>query len=287
MQDSSGVLVRLFYALLSLPSPPSPIIFEAGPLALRYYGVCIVLGIVVGTWLTGRQLASMGYDGALALESLFFVVPLGVVGARLYYVATGYGMQYAVNPLPSVLKIWEGGLGVYGGVAGGFVGLLLFSRYRAISPLTFADAAAPGLVLGQAVGRWGNYFNQELFGRPSDLPWAVYIAPQNRPAQFADVISFHPTFLYEALWDVLVCLVLLWASRRFSERLASGDIFMLYVVLYSFGRFLVDTLRVDQAFLIGDSIPGDLLVSGTLALGFTLLLFLRHQRPSRQRSESR
>ena len=280
-------MIPLFYALLSLPSPPSPIIFEAGPLALRYYGVYIVLGIVVGTWLTGRQLASRGYDGALALQSLFFIVPLGVVGARLYYVATEYSAKYASNPLPSVLKIWEGGLGVYGGVAGGFVGLLLFSRYRAISPLTFADAAAPGLVLGQAIGRWGNYFNQELFGRPSDLPWAIYIAPQNRPAQFADAISFHPTFFYEVLWDVLVCLVLLWATRRYSGRLESGDIFMLYVVLYSFGRLLVDTLRVDQALLIGDSVRGDLLVSGTLALGFTLLLVLRHLRSSRKRSESR
>jgi len=275
-------VIRSLYALLSLPSPPTPVVFEAGPLTLRYFGLCIVLGTIAGTWLTGHLLASRGYDGALALESLFFVVPLGVVGARLHYVATEYGAQYASNPLPSALKVWEGGLGVYGGVAGGFVGLLLFCRYRAISPLTFADAAAPGLVLGQAIGQWGNYFNQELFGRPSDLPWAIYIAPQNRPAQFADATSFHPTFLYEALWDVLVCLVLLWAARRFPERLEAGDIFMLYVVLYSIGRFLVETLRVDQAFLIGDSVRGGLLVSGTLALGFALLLLLRHLRTSRK-----
>ena len=279
-------MIWLLYAPLSLPSPPTPVVFEAGPLTLRYFGLCIVLGIIAGTWLTGHQLASRGYDGALALESLFFVVPLGVAGARLYYVATEYGAQYASNPLPSALKVWEGGLGIYGGVAGGFVGLLLFCRYRAISPLTFADVAAPGLVLGQAIGRWGNYFNQELFGRPSDLPWAIHIAPQNRPAQFADATSFHPTFLYEALWDVLVCLVLLWAARRFPERLEAGDIFMLYVVLYSIGRFLVETLRVDQAFLIGDSVRGGLLVSGTLALGFALLLLLRHLRTSRKRSES-
>jgi len=273
-------VIRSLYALLSLPSPPTPVVFEAGPLTLRYFGLCIVLGTIAGTWLTGHLLASRGYDGALALESLFFVVPLGVVGARLHYVATEYGAQYASNPLPSALKVWEGGLGVYGGVAGGFVGLLLFCRYRAISPLTFADAAAPGLVLGQAIGQWGNYFNQELFGRPSDLPWAIYIAPQNRPAQFADASSFHPTFLYEALWDVLVCLVLLWAARRFPERLEAGDIVMLYAVLYSIGRFLVETLRMDQAFLIGDSVRGGLLVSGTLALGFALLLLLRHLRTS-------
>jgi phosphatidylglycerol---prolipoprotein diacylglyceryl transferase len=158
--------------------------------------------------------------------------------------------------------------------------LLLFSQYRGINALTFADAAAPGLALGQAIGRWGNYFNQELFGRPSDLPWAIYIEPQNRPTQFADATSFHPTFLYEALWDVLVCLVLLWVARRFSGRLKAGDVFMLYVSLYSFGRFLVETLRVDQTFLIGDSVNGNLVVSGILTLGFALLLLLRHSRSS-------
>ena len=279
-------MIRLFYALLSLPSPPTPDVFQAGPLILRYYGVCIVAGIVVGTWLTGRQLASRGYDSALALESLFFVVPLGVVGARLYYVATEYGSQYASNPIPSALKVWEGGMGIYGGVAGGFVGLLLFCRYRAINPLTFADAAAPGLVLGQAIGRWGNYFNQELFGRPSDLPWAIYIAPQNRPVQFADVTSFHPTFLYEALWNVLVCLVLLWVAHHFKEQLKAGDIFMLYVVLYASGHFLVETLRVDQAFLIGGSVNGELIVSGALALVFALLLVSRHLRSSGRRPAS-
>jgi phosphatidylglycerol---prolipoprotein diacylglyceryl transferase len=276
----------LFYALLSLPSPSTPVVFAAGPLTVRYYGLCIVLGIIAGTWLTGRQLARKGYDAGLALESLFFVVPLGVLGARLYYVATEWGAQYASNPIPSVLKIWEGGVGAYGAVAGGFVGLLLFCRLRDMSPLTFADAAAPGLVLGQAIGRWGNYFNQELFGGPSDLPWAVYIAPQNRPVQFADAPAFHPTFLYESVWDLLACLVLLWVARRFTEQLKAGDIFVLYVILYASGHFLAETLRVDQAFLIGGSINGELLVSGALALGFALLLLLRHPRSLRRRPAS-
>ena len=269
-----------------LPSPPTPVVFDVGPLTLRYFGLCVVAGIIVGTWLTARQLAGRGYDGALALESLFFIVPFGLAGARLYYVATEYGEQYASNPLPSVIKIWEGGLGSYGAVAGGFVGLLLFCRFRRIDPLAFADAAAPGLVLGQAIGQWGNYFNQELFGRPSDLPWAVYIAPQNRPVQFADTASYHPAFLYEALWDVLVCLVLLWVARRFTDQLKAGDVFMLYVVLYASGHFLVETLRVDQAFLIRGSVSGELLVSGALALGFALPLLSRHARPSRRQSAS-
>ena len=271
-------------ALLSLPSPPSPIIFGIGPFALSYHGLLIALGIAVGTWLTGRELAKKGYDGALALGSLFLVVPLGLVGARLYHVLTEYH-RYTRNPFPKVLEGWEGGLGIYGAVAGGFLGLLLFSWYRGISPLAFADAAAPGLVLGQAIGRWGNYFNQELFGRPSDLPWAIGIAPENRPTEFADATSFHPTFLYESLWDVLVCLALLWVARRFSERLKGGDVFVLYVSLYSVGRFLVETLRIDEAFVVGSSIRGNLLVSGVLALGFALVLVLRHLRALQKRSE--
>jgi phosphatidylglycerol---prolipoprotein diacylglyceryl transferase len=272
-------LSQILLALFSLPSPTSPIIFEVGPIALSYHGLLIALGIAVGTWLTARELERRGYDGTLALGSLFFVVPLGVLGGRLYHVATEYH-RYTRNPFPKVLETYDGGLGIFGALAGGFLGLLLFSWYRGINALTLADAAAPGIALGQAIGRWGNYFNQELFGQPSDLPWAIRIAPLHRPTEYADATSFHPTFLYESLWDVLVCLVLLWVARRFSERLKVGDVFMLYVVLYSVGRFLVETLRVDHAFLIGDAIRGNLFVSGALTLGFALLLLLRHSRSS-------
>jgi phosphatidylglycerol---prolipoprotein diacylglyceryl transferase len=155
-----------------------------------------------------------------------------------------------------------------------------------VSPLVLADAAAPGLILAQAIGRWGNYFNQELFGRPSDLPWAIRIAPENRPTGFADATAFHPTFLYESIWDLLVCLILLWVARRFADRLRDGDILLLYVSLYSVGRFFVETLRVDPAFLIGGSIRGNLFVSSLLALGSAMILLLRHSRQPRKGPES-
>lgn len=271
--------------LVTLPSPPSPVMFEAGPFALRYYGLCIALGIIVATWLTGRELERKGYDRTLALDSLFFIVPPGFIGARAYHVITDYDL-YADDPFPGVFAVWNGGLGIYGGVIGGFLGLLIFARLRNISPLAFADATAPGLVLAQAVGRWGNYFNQELFGRPSDLPWAIRIEPENRPVEFADAESFHPTFLYESLWNVLVCLVLLWVARRFAERLKNGDLFLLYVSLYSVGRFVVETLRVDPAFIIGGTIRGNLFVSSVLALGFAMILLLRHSSAPRKRPES-
>ena len=263
------------YALAStLPSPPSPTVFEVGPFALRYYGLFIALGIALATWVGARELARRGYDSALALDTLFFVVPLGFIGARLYHVATDYEL-YADNFFPGVFEVWNGGLGIYGAVIGGFLGALLFARIRGVNPLVLADAAAPGLVLAQAIGRWGNYFNQELFGRPSSLPWAIEIAPENRPIGYKDAESFHPTFLYESIWDVLVFITLLFVARRFANRLKNGDVFLLYVCLYSVGRFFVETLRIDQAFLIGD-FRGNLFVASILALSFALILFLRH-----------
>lgn len=261
--------------LAALPSPPSPIIFEAGPLALRYYGLFIALGIAIGTWITGRQLERKGYDGDLALDSLFFAVPPGFVGARLYHVITDWDL-YSSDPFPAVFAVWNGGLGIYGAVIGGFLGILVFSWYRDIGALTFADAAVPGLILAQAIGRWGNYFNQELFGRPTNLPWAIEIAPENRPVRYADAEGFHPTFLYESLWNLLVFLALLWIARRYAERLKAGDMVLIYVSLYSVGRFFVESLRIDPAFIIGDSIRGNLFVSSVLALGFALIFFLRH-----------
>ena len=273
--------MTLFSAFLSLPSPPSPVVFEFGSVAFHYHGLFIALGIMVGTWITWRQLAARGYDGAIALESLLLVVPSGIVGARLYHVVTEYD-RYA-GRLTSAVNVWDGGLAIYGAVAGGFVGLLTFCWFRGASPLVLADAAAPGLVFAQAIGRFGNYFNQELFGRPSDLPWAIGIAPENRPVQYADSTSFHPAFLYEAFWDVLVCLALLWAARRFAGHAKKGDIFLLYISLYSIGRFFVETLRADPSFLVGGVIRGNLFVSGVLALSAASILFLRHRtgRPSR------
>jgi phosphatidylglycerol---prolipoprotein diacylglyceryl transferase len=162
--------------LASIPSPNFPVVFKVGPFALSYYGLFVALGIVVAIWLTGRELARKGYDGgySLAIESIFFIVPLGLVGARFSYVVANYDL-YATNPIPAVLEVWNGGLEIFGGLVGGFAGLLIFARLRGIGALAFADAAAPGVVLGQAIGRWGDYFNQELFGAPSNLPWAIHI----------------------------------------------------------------------------------------------------------------
>jgi phosphatidylglycerol---prolipoprotein diacylglyceryl transferase len=280
------VLTPAILLLASLPSPPHPVLFKAGPLALSYYGLFIALGIVVAAWLTGQELARKGYDGgySLAIESIFFIVPLGLLGARFSYVVANYDL-YASNPIPAVLEVWGGGLEIYGGLVGGFIGLLVFAHLRGIRALVLADAAAPGVILGQAVGRWGDYFNQELFGAPSNLPWAVRIAPENRPAEFADVTSFHPAFLYESLFDALVCLLLLWLARRFGGRFRDGTIFVLYAVLFTAGHLAVDALRLEAAALpIVELVRGNLLLlGGVLVLGAASLLVLRHYRHLRRR----
>jgi phosphatidylglycerol---prolipoprotein diacylglyceryl transferase len=276
--------------LVSIPSPNFPVVFKVGPFALSYYGLFVALGIVVAIWLTGRELARKGYDGgyALAIESIFFIVPLGLVGARFSYVVANYDL-YASNPIPAVLEVWSGGLEIFGGLVGGFAGLLIFARLRGIGALAFADAAAPGVVLGQAIGRWGDYFNQELFGKPSNLPWAIHIAPENRPAEVADATSFHPAFLYESIFDVLACLLLLLVARRFDGRLKDGSILLLYVILFSAGHLVVDTLRLDlTAFPIVELIRGNLLLlllGGVLVLGAALFLLLRGARAPRERLE--
>ncbi len=265
----------MMFSLAALPSPPSPIIFEIGPFALRYYGLFIALGIAAATWIAGRELARRGYDEAFAIDSLLFIVPPGFIGARIYHVVTNWNF-YGDQPFSEVFAVWNGGLAIYGAVSGGFLGLLFFSWYQNINPLALADAAAPGVILGQAIGRWGNYFNQELFGRPSDLPWAIKIAPENRPVGFEDVGTFHPTFLYESLWNFLVFLTLLYVARRFTSNLKVGDVALLYVCLYSVGRFFMELLRIDPAFIIGGAARGNMLVAIVLAIGFALIIFLRH-----------
>jgi prolipoprotein diacylglyceryl transferase len=235
--------------LLSIPSP-SRAVWEIGGFPLRAYALCIIVGILVGTMIASRRWRARGGTSD-SLEAVVVVaVPLGIVGARLYHVATDYQLYFGAGRNPvDALKIWQGGLGVWGAIALGALGGWLVGRRRQIRFPALLDAAAPGILVAQAIGRLGNWFNQELFGRPTTLPWALEIDPRYRPAGFGQFSTFHPTFLYEALWCLAAAALLVWLDRRF--RLGHGKVFALYVMLYTAGRFWIEALRIDTVAEIG------------------------------------
>ncbi len=229
----------------SFPSPAEGV-WHLGPVPLRAYALCIIAGIVVAVWLGERRWVARGGRAGDVTELATWMVPFGIVGGRIYHVVTSPEAYFADGGRPlHALFIWEGGLGIWGAVTLGGVGAWIGCRRRGIPLPPFADAIAPGIVLAQAVGRLGNYFNQELFGRPTDLPWAVAIDAVHRPAGYADQATYHPTFLYELLWNVGVAALVIWADRRF--RLGHGRAFALYVAAYTVGRGWIEALRIDDA----------------------------------------
>ena len=231
--------------LAYLPSP-SQAVWHLGPFPVRAYALCIVAGIVVAVWWTRRRWVARGGRADDVIDVATWAVPFGIVGGRLYHVITDPELYFTAGKQPiRALFIWDGGLGIWGAVALGAVGAWIGCRRRGIKLVDFADAVAPGLVVAQAIGRWGNWFNQELYGAPSTLPWALRIDPAHRPAGTPGIGLYQPTFLYESLWDLAVAAFLIWAGRRFALR--RGGLFALYVAAYTVGRGWVEALRVDHA----------------------------------------
>ncbi|PLC12937.1 prolipoprotein diacylglyceryl transferase [Kocuria flava] len=245
-------------ALLSVPvhrGLPSPDWsgFSLGPLTVHAYALCILAGIAAGLWLTTRRWAARGLDPDVVWDVAMWAVPAGIVGARAYHVLITDPAGYfgpGADPLDA-LRIWEGGLGIMGAVAFGAAAAWWVCRRHGIRLSVFADAVAPGLLLAQAIGRWGNWFNQELFGRPTDLPWGLRIDPAspNFPDGLPAGTLFHPTFLYESLWNLAGVVLLLALDRRF--RLDGGRLFALYLVHYGLGRMLIELLlRIDPSLIV-------------------------------------
>jgi prolipoprotein diacylglyceryl transferase len=228
--------------LASIPSPSSGDI-EIGPVALHAYGVLLLLGIIAATWLTGVRWTRRGGEWDLVYRVAMWGVLGGIVGARLYHVITSWNTVDGEWWEP--IAVWEGGLGIWGGILGGVLAGAWVVYRSGESVIAFMDAVAPGLLLAQAIGRWGNYFNQELFGEPTDLPWGLEIDPENRPDGFESFATFHPTFLYESLYNLLGVVVLLLVDRRF--RIKPPGLFCLYVAWYTFGRFFEELLRIDPS----------------------------------------
>ena len=227
----------------SLPSPPSKGI-SLGPLDFRLYGVMIALGVIAAVWLFGRQLEyhRVGTrDDASAIA--VWAVIAGVLGARAYHVITDWS-RFS-DDLGAIPKIWEGGLGIPGGLLAGIIVGAWAAKQRGIRPAVAITCAVPAIALAQAIGRWGNWFNQELFGRATDLPWALEIDDAHLPDGYASGTAFHPTFLYESLWNLTLCAVLLWCQRRFN--LGAGRLLGCYLIGYGIGRFWIEGLRIDPA----------------------------------------
>jgi prolipoprotein diacylglyceryl transferase len=225
-----------------LPSPPNNG-FYLGPLFVHYYGLAYVFAVLAAVMVTARRWEAVGGNRQLVYDVALWGFPAGVIGGRLYFLATSW------NEIPphwwGPLAVWDGGLGIWGGIAlGTLVGILVLRR-RGANVALFMDAAAPGLLVAQAIGRIGNYFNQELFGEPSKLPWALEISPAHRPVGYAHFATFQPTFLYEIIWNLLLAAALVWLGRHRTIR--PPGLFALYVAGYSFARIGEELVRIDPA----------------------------------------
>jgi len=228
----------------SIPAPPFN---QIGP--FRLYGLLIALGVLAAVWLAQRRYRDAGGDPEVIANLAFVAVPAGLVAARLYHVITDWSKYDSAATWTNAFKIWQGGLGIPGGIIGGTLAGLIYIRAKRLNLWVLFDVAAPCLPLAQAIGRWGNYFNQELFGRPTSVPWALKVDAPYRPLRYAAEPTFHPTFLYESLWNLALVGVLIAIGSR--KRLRSGKLFPLYVSGYFLGRMWVEELRSDPAAMLG------------------------------------
>jgi prolipoprotein diacylglyceryl transferase len=231
------------YALLAEIPAPGLRQLEIGPLSVRLYALTLLIGIAVGMWITLKRWVAQGGDPDVVYEVTFWAVAAGLIGGRLYHVITSW--DQVTKEWWGPFAIWEGGLGIWGGVLFGLLAGAWVAHRRGAGVARLADAAAPGLLVGQGIGRLGNYFNQELFGTPTDLPWALSVDAAERPAQYADAATFHPVFLYEMLWNFGLAALLVWIGYRFAIR--PPGLFALYVAGYSLGRVFWEQLRIDPA----------------------------------------
>lgn len=257
--------------------------FFIGPLEVRYYGIILMLGAVAGAYLATHEAKRRGYPPEIVWDLMIYLLIGGIIGARLWHILTpppSSGITaswYFTHPLDA-LNIRKGGLGIPGAVIAGVIVLFFYARKNKLNFAEWTDIAAPGLALGQAIGRWGNFVNQELYGAPTNLPWKIYIDPAHRPAAFAgyvDIEYYHPLFLYESLWNFGNMLLLLWLSHRFPDRIKDGDIFLVYLVVYPVGRFLLDFLRLDASMVGGININQTIMA--VVAACAALALIVRHR----------
>jgi len=262
--------------------------FAVGPFYIHFYGILVMLGALAAAWLSALEAKRRKLDPEVIWDMLPWLLIAGIIGARIWHIllppasmiaqgiTTGY---YLSHPLDAI-AIWRGGLGIPGAVIGGAIALYFYTHQHKQSMLVWMDIIAPGLVLAQAIGRWGNFFNQELYGAPSNLPWAIYIDPVHRLPGFENFSTYQPLFLYEFIWNIANAIFLLWLGRRYADRLKNGDLFALYVLIYASGRFALEFLRLDKA-TIG-VIDANQTIMAVLALGSAAFLIWHHFINSKQ-----
>jgi phosphatidylglycerol:prolipoprotein diacylglycerol transferase len=284
--------------------PPIDPVFYIGPVAVHLYGIIIVTGALLGAYASTFEARRRGEDPEHVWNGLVWALIGGILGARLYHVlsspqGTDIGFRYYFHtnpfdtirvlglaiPFPTALMIWKGGLGIFGGIAGGVLAVVIYLRRNHLSVWRWLDIGAVGLILGQAIGRWGNFINQELYGPPTSLPWGLSIDAEHRLPPYdnlsrfpLETTRFHPLFLYESLWNVMIFAILMVAGRRYRDRLKDGDVFSLYLIGYSVGRILVESLRPDAWVVSG--IPVAQIVSVALIVLGVALMVWRRQRAS-------
>jgi phosphatidylglycerol:prolipoprotein diacylglycerol transferase len=271
--------------------PFGPVLIELGPLTLRWYGVLMMVAIGLAIVVAGREVARRGLDPNTLYDMVFWVLIPAGIGARLYYVFVqsprtpeGIG-RFLENPL-LIFQIWTGGIHIFGAFIFGGIALVLYCRWRKLPTLVYLDALAVALPLAQAIGRLGNFINQELYGPPTTLPWGLRIDPDHRippyddPTTYPESTRFHPLFLYESAWNFIGFGLLFWISRRFMDRLLPGDLILLYLIWYPLGRFLIEFLRTDSWFFPGTPFNTVHLLSAVAVVGAAITLVVRHTRRS-------
>ena len=229
---------------------PGPILFEVGPFTVRWYGLLIATAVLIGVILSQYLAKRRNINPDLLSDLVIWLVIAAIPSARLYYVLFQW-QEYAGNP-GDIIAIWRGGIAIHGAIIGGLIAAVIFTKLKKVSFWQMTDLVAPSLILGQAIGRWGNFFNSEAFGAPTDLPWKLYIPPANRPPALASFDHFHPTFLYESLWNVMVfalLITLFFKGFPGKRKLKTGTIFLVYLVAYSLGRLWIEGLRTDSLML--------------------------------------
>lgn len=258
-------------------------------LPIYWYGIITVICILVGCFVASLEAKRRGLNPDHVWNGLILVIIFGVIGARLYHVISSpqglmRGFEYYRQHPVEILMIRQGGLGIFGAIAGGVLAVFVYARWQKLHFPTWLDIAAPGLALGQAIGRWGNFFNQELYGYPTTVPWGIPIDQRFRLPQYANLpetTRFHPTFLYESIWNLVVFLILMYVARRYGERLLTGELFLLYCILYPLGRFFIEFQRPD-AWMMGPLAAAQVLSLLIMAAAIALMVYRHRRRPVTQ-----